>query len=114
MLDMLLVVLSETLWMGIEYPSLIEIWSRSLSVHQNHQGCNSGDTNYLADESCNASAHLWVGDVDDGGGWFASAYDDSNHVLPSFVIVGIVGLGARGPAEGPLTSWNRPLPGRGE
>jgi hypothetical protein len=60
----------------IEYPSLVEIWSRNLSVHNNHLGCLSQDTTgYLEDSSCFSAGHLWVGDGDDYGGWFMSAYD---------------------------------------
>lgn len=62
--------------MGIEYPSLLEIWSRDLSVHNNHLGCSDNDTiAYMTDSSCFAAGHLWIGDGDDAGGWFASAYD---------------------------------------
>jgi hypothetical protein len=60
---------------GIEYPSTIEVWSRNFSIHQNHQGCSSPSNNYLDDNSCNAASHFWIGDSDDSGGWFGTAYD---------------------------------------
>ena len=60
--------------MQVEYPGILETWVEDFSIHQEHKRCDE-ITIYLDSDSCNASAHLWVGDVDDYGGLFAASYD---------------------------------------
>jgi hypothetical protein len=60
--------------MAVEYPGVLETSAKDFSVHNEHKLCTT-TTNYLDPTSCNASAHLWVGDVDDYGGLYAAAYD---------------------------------------
>jgi hypothetical protein len=70
---------------ALEYPGWLEAWNQNFSVHSNHQSCGlpynqsiypaASSVAYLDDASCGAAGHLWVGDVDDAGGLFVSAYD---------------------------------------
>ena len=53
--------------MALEYPSVIEVWSKDFSVHQNHQFCMGAE--------CNEGARFWVGDRYDNGGLFITALD---------------------------------------
>ena len=53
--------------MAIEYPSVIEVWSKDFSVHQNHQFCSGAE--------CKEGARFWVGDRYDNGGLFVTALD---------------------------------------
>ena len=53
--------------MAIEYPSVIEVWSKDFSVHTNHQFCSGLD--------CDEGARFWVGDKYDNGGLFVTALD---------------------------------------
>jgi hypothetical protein len=55
--------------MAIEYPSVIEVWSRDFSVHFNRDGCSG-------DECHNVGAHFWVGNNYDTGGLFVTAVDE--------------------------------------
>jgi hypothetical protein len=78
--------------MAVDYPGVLETSSEDFSIHSEHRLCNE-TTTYLDSDSCNASAHLWVGDVDDYGGLYAAAYDtlggDQNSIDPtqSFVLL---------------------------
>jgi hypothetical protein len=76
--------------MAFEYPSTLEFWSRSFSVHTNRKGC-ADNGYYLVVDSCESSPNFWVGDEDDLGGLFISSHDtpsgtgvDSHH---SFAII---------------------------
>jgi hypothetical protein len=60
--------------MAVEYPGVLETSAKDFSVHNEHTLCTNSTT-YLDSSSCNASAHFWVGDVDDLGGLYATAYD---------------------------------------
>ncbi|MFZ0882583.1 MAG: hypothetical protein WAN14_04230 [Candidatus Acidiferrales bacterium] len=60
--------------MAVEYPGVLETSAKDFSVHNEHKLCST-TTIYLDPYSCNASAHFWVGDVDDYGGLYAAAYD---------------------------------------
>ncbi len=78
--------------MAVEYPGVLETSAKDFSVHNEHKMCTT-TTNYLDPTSCNASAHLWVGDVDDYGGLYVAAYDtmagDQTSIDPtqSFVLL---------------------------
>ncbi|MGC1966883.1 MAG: hypothetical protein WA673_10500 [Candidatus Acidiferrales bacterium] len=78
--------------MAVEYPGVLETSAKDFSVHNEHKMCTT-TTNYLDPTSCNASAHLWVGDVDDYGGLNVAAYDtmagDQTSIDPtqSFVLL---------------------------
>jgi hypothetical protein len=60
--------------MAVEYPGVLETSAKDFSLHNEHALCTN-TTTYLDSASCNASAHFWVGDTDDLGGLFATAYD---------------------------------------
>jgi hypothetical protein len=60
--------------MAVEYPGVLETSTKDFSLHNEHTLCTNSTT-YLDSSSCNASAHLWVGDVDDFGGLYATSYD---------------------------------------
>lgn len=78
--------------MAVEYPGVLETSAKDFSLHNEHKMCTT-TTNYLDPTSCNASAHLWVGDVDDYGGLYVAAYDtlagDQTSIDPtqSFVLL---------------------------
>jgi hypothetical protein len=54
--------------MAIEYPSVIEVWSKDFSVHHHNQGCSGA--------ACHVGANFWVGDQYDAGGLFVTALDE--------------------------------------
>ena len=78
--------------MAVEYPGVLETSVKDFSLHNEHSLCTTA-TNYMDPVSCNAGAHLWVGDVDDYGGLYATAYDtlagDKTSIDPtqSFVLL---------------------------
>ncbi|MFZ3332232.1 MAG: hypothetical protein WA197_16475 [Candidatus Acidiferrales bacterium] len=78
--------------MAVESPGVLETSAKDFSIHNEHKMCTT-TTNYLDPTSCNASAHLWVGDVDDYGGLNVAAYDtmagDQTSIDPtqSFVLL---------------------------
>jgi hypothetical protein len=67
--------------MAIEYPSVIEVWSRHFSVHNHHKGCRGAD--------CNVGANFWVGNNYDAGGLFVTAFDEGplGGTGPRYVVV---------------------------